>query len=322
MATFGYGQFEKLGIQKLRDNNKFLAGVPSFQPSITGTGAGTTSAIPGNGYVYQTFYASGTLTVSSPITADVLIVAGGGPGGSNPAPNFNSSGGGGAGGVSYFTSIPLSTGTYTIVVGAAGGADVNGNPSYVQRPNSTLVGFSTGGGAGAIANVRVGNPGGSGGGGSGTLLRAGGTATQPLISNPGGTNYGNVGGNSGGIGGSGGGGAAAAGTAPNNDTGGNGGDGVYLSVGGFSGPLIGLPALAPLNGYFAGGGGGGTSPPSSPVSVGGLGGGGNGSRATPTPTAATNGTAYSGGGGGGGSGGDTNGALGGSGIVVVRYPVL
>lgn len=318
MASFGYGQFEKLGIQKLRDNNKFLSGVPSFQPSITGTGAGTTSAIPGNGYIYQTFYASGTLTVSSPITADVLIVAGGGPGGSNPAPNFYSSGGGGAGGVSYFAGIPLSTGTYTIVIGGGGGADVNGNPSYVQRPNSTLVGFSTGGGAGAIAYVRAGNPGGSGGGAavipSGVVPAS--TATQPLISNPGGTNYGNAGGLAPSTGAGGGGGAAAAGSGGGGSDGGDGGNGVYLSVGGFSGPLIGLPALAPLNGYFAGGGGGGAP---SNEGNGGLGGGGNGSR----PAAvATNGTTYSGGGGGGGSAGDTNGALGGSGIVVVRYPVL
>ena len=28
----------------------------------------------------------------------------------------------------------------------------------------------------------------------------------------------------------------------------------------FTGPLIGVPALAPLNGYFAGGGGGGSEP--------------------------------------------------------------
>jgi hypothetical protein len=127
-------------------------------------------------------------------------------------------------------------------------------------------------------------PGGSGGGGSRDNV-AGGVATQPTA-NPGFSNgsitqYGNAGGPSsagffpgGGAGGGGGGGAGGTGTTSSGPgNGSDAGNGVQFPQ--FTGTLIGVPALSPLSGYFAGGGGGGNDGKDVP---GGLGGGGNGGR--------------------------------------------
>jgi hypothetical protein len=101
----------------------------------------------------------------------------------------------------------------------------------------------------------------------------------------------------------------------------------------FTGPLIGVPSLAPLSGYFAGGGGGaqhGYGNPNPGQSSGGLGGGGRGS--VTTDTSSTNAVQNSGGG-GGGAGAKTDGGssplgppynagtsgYGGDGIVIIRY---
>jgi len=365
---FGYGQFSRTGRYKLSDNEKFLGGnFGPFIPSISGTGAGTTSATPGNGYTYQTFTSSGTLYVDQPITADILIIGGGGSGGGGPvAPG---GGGGGSGGVVEITNYSLSAGSYTVVVGsgATNYDSYRGGSSYILTGAGTTLALALGGGVGGsgyyystptapisgyIYNAA---PGGSGGGAVGysppvptTYSNAGAPAAQPaypqpLIPAPNLAQHGFAGGNSsphGGYGGGsaqgGGGGAGAVGGSafgvgpnPGNIYGGSGGAGKQFLD--FKGPDIGVPALGPYNGVYAGGGGAWSTyiTPSNPYRpLGGNGGGGNGGYLFQPPYPAnptteqngTNGVANTGGGGGGGStlAGPKSG---GSGLIVVRYQV-
>ena len=72
--------------------------------------------------------------------------------------------------------------------------------------------------------------------------------------------------------------------------------------------------------YYAGGGGGGTN--TSPSTSGGLGGGGAGGYNNSAGVASTAGTANTGGGGGGNNSSfSVPGAAGGSGLVIIRYPI-
>jgi len=280
---------------------------------ITATGGNQSPAsglAPGNGYKYHTFTSPGELTLTSGSgNIEVLVVAGGGGGASEQ------SGGGGAGGLAYNPSTPIKAtlGPYTITVGNGGVAQQPGNPS-------TAFGIiALGGGRGVRRDPGTGGGdgrGGSGGGGGSQDPLAPHLATQPLQPQPAGTlNYGSPGG-AGSIPVGGGGGGAQGGGA-NGPPGAGGGGRVYPQ---FTGPLIGVPALAPLGGYYAGGGGGrgdasyGGSPSSAP---GGAGGGGPAGTPSGTP-----GVTNSGGGGGGGSPVSTgNGGTGGPGIVILRYPV-
>jgi len=280
--------------------------------SVTSSGTIATPATglaPGNGYVYHTFTGPGTFSVSSvgaPGAIEVLVVAGGGAGG-----NERTGGGGGAGGLRYSSSFPISVGPYPVTVGSGGPLDNAGSPSIF----STIT--SQGGGKGGTdPNGQSGFPGGSGGGArSNSPGAVGGTGNTPPVSppqgNPGGSN------NAGSLGGAGGGGAGAAGGPVGPGASATAG-GVGLQYPQFTGPLIGVPALAPLSGYFAGGGGGGNSePPGGTFAPGGLGGGGNGQSGN-SGTSPSPGTANSGGG-GGGAGPGSGGGAGGSGIVIIRY---
>jgi len=243
------------------------------------------------GYVVQTFTANGTFTLPTATSAKVLVVAGGGGG------EGLYGCGGGAGGLIY-TNLPLSSGLYSVTVGAGGiGTGVN---NYGLNGNNSVFGtlVALGGGGGGdgynpltpdAAGV-VGQAGGSGGGGGGNNPPYdGGAATQPASASGGFGNAGATGDNStyGG-----GGGAGAAGSAN------NGGDGLPYDISG-------------VNTYYAGGGGG----------LGGIGttatgGGGDGGNAL--GVSGGNGAANTGGGGGGGFNG--TGGNGGSGIVIVQYP--
>lgn len=258
---------------------------------------------PGNGYKYHTFGSPGTFTVSSGTTnIEVLLVAGGGGGGDGGG---GQGGGGGAGGVRYYSSLPISPGPYSITVGPEGnGASAFNSPGTAGTPSTAFGKTATGGGHSNYAYSTVIN-GGSGGGQSNQLPSAGtGNAggNDPLA-NP--VSEGNSGGSGGGGG---------AGDAGQPTRGGNG-----LQFPNFTGPLIGVPALAPLSGYYGGGGGSGFE--SSNSTPGGLGGGGNGaSRYAPNGIVNTPGVQYSGGGGGGTStSGTTSAKPGGKGIVVIRY---
>ena len=84
--------------------------------------------VPEDGGIWEvhTFTESGTLTFfdgRESVTADYLIVAGGGGAGGSPVGNIDQAGGGGAGGLLYQTGEDLSlneTGSVDIVVGAGG----------------------------------------------------------------------------------------------------------------------------------------------------------------------------------------------------------
>jgi hypothetical protein len=295
---------------------------------------GGTIVTSGN-YKIHIFTGSGSFTVSAVPAAgayvDWLVVAGGGGGGGRHG------GGGGGGGVVYVSqSTILTTGTYTVTVGAGGIGGQGDGQIGANGGNSSfgVYGTGVGGGGGGtyVGNdTRIaGQPGGSGGG-AGHGPTSGGSKTQGT--SPYGTTYGNAGGStptntqeSGGGGGA----------------GGAGQDGQGNSSGGYGGPGISLPIY---NDYYWAGGGGGSAWETGAGS-GGIGGGGGGGAGNVSPASYPGGSsalntggsgvggssgAVSGGaggtntgGGGGGSGqnsGNMNGVggNGGSGIVIIRY---
>jgi hypothetical protein len=260
-------------------------------------------------YFYHTFTSSGTFTPTQSLTADTLVIAGGGGSG-------RTGGGGGAGGLRGLTSQSMTATAYTITVGAGGvGATsdgtnaTNGNNSSIAGSGFSTITASGGGGGASFNNVgnAIGSAGGSGGGGGtndgANATRTGGAGNagsySPVEGFAGGAAV-----NSRGSGGGGGAGAVGA-NAPSTNNGGNGGVGssAYSSWG----VTTGTGQLSGGISYFAGGGGGSGL---SANGTGGLGGGATGNN---------NGTANTGGGAGGFN--DVNGMSGGSGIVIVRYLV-
>jgi hypothetical protein len=271
----------------------------SYFPYANG-GTVSTVSIDGINYRVHTFTTSGTLTVVKGGFVEVLVVAGGGSAGAA----LYHSGGGGAGGLIYRGDYQIeNNSTITVTVGAGGVAPTT-EGSRGNNGNNSVFGTLTaiGGGGGGTYQNATGLNGGSGGGGGAEngVFGAGGqgTAGQGF---DGGDYNGDAGSskNSGG-----GGGAAQVGQDGRGfSSGGNGGNGIQYSING-------------TNTYYAGGGGGSTEVVGI-TTTGGLGGGGNGNWNT-----GQNGTANTGGGGGAGEriSPATTGA-GGSGIVIVRYPI-
>ena len=262
------------------------------------------------GFKYHTFTSSGNFTVSKGTNAvEYLIVAGGGS--HRSGSHATGAGGGGAGGVIDSTTT-VSTGSYSIVIGA-GGTGATGSGNGNSGGNSTAFGGTAiGGGRGGAYSGYHADSGGSGGGGGYNANAGAGTAGQ---GNAGGTG---TGGSQRGGGGGGGFGAV----------GGNSSGSGSSTVAGNGGVGINWKSLGT---YYAGGGGGGISPWSEggkTAGTGGLGGGGNGARASSINTylAGDAGGANTGGGVGGASvngsvGDDAAAANGGSGIVIIRYQV-
>lgn len=284
--------------------------------AFSATGGNQDGIEPGNGFRYHTFTSPGNFTTNTAGIVEVLVVAGGG--GSGAPGGGARSGAAGAGGVAHAGYVPLDAETIAVTVGSGGGPDGNGNDSTF----GSLI-TAKGGGHSNPGENGANNPGGSGNGSSARRLgegvsAPGGSATQPGQTHglPAGTfevlNYGNPGGSvSGGNGGGGGGGAGASGSPGGSQNNGSGGNGQQFPN--FTGPLIGLPALGPHNGYYGGGGGFLTAPPTDGgTNPGGLGGGGYLDGTSPTK----NGVDNTGGGGGGGAD-----SVGGPGIVIVRYSV-
>lgn len=331
-----------MSINKLAKNNSLSRITGNVSSGVNDfTFSGGIESTPGNGYKYNTFTSSGNLTATvsnntnqstnpdfitygtpgvigqtfiitptATKNVELIAVAGGGGGGVL-------AGGGGAGGLVYSPSFVLfQVNTITIGGGGSGsptfGAQT-GSPGNGTTLSNTLTIISNGGGG--SQDQGIGKTGGSGGGANNGI--AVGPGNQPAANpgvigilqygNPGGAGSGSSPGDRAG----GGGGAGASGTP--RGSGATGGAGRQYPQ--FTGPLIGVPALNPLSGYFAGGGGGGSRADSFPLvsKPGGLGGGGTGE------TSVTSGTTNSGGGGGGGSFPSTAGGAGGSGIVVIRY---
>jgi len=228
---------------------------------------------------------------------EVLVVAGGGGGGSHHG------GGGGGGGVVYNTNFSVTPGSaLTVTVGGGGsGGTYSPNANGGNGGNSVFGSITAVGGGGGGTYPNSGVSGGSGGGSNNWSTSAtGGSATSGQGftggSNNGQTNYGGGGGGAGGT---------AKGLSNN-----SGGDGLPFSISG-------------TQAYYSGGGGAGVYPGygnDTSYGYGGLGGGGNGGNGPhgsgTVPTAGGTNT-----GGGGGSVADLyqNGAVGGSGIVIVRY---
>lgn len=277
------------------------------------------------GYAYHTFTSTGSFLPNQRIkNAEVLIVSGGGGGG-------GLGGGGGAGGVLYSSSQVLTAGSsYTALVGAGGGAGTGGSTRSrgVKGSQSVFASISPqggGSGAGHSDNLPANLSGGSGGGGSnsaGNDLYIDGGAGTAGQGNAGGRGY-RTGGGYNAIGGGGGaGGAGGDGTGSGNaPIGGNGGNGTsaYSSWHAITGTGVFVNGT-----YYIAGGASGSFEGSAAGSPGtpGLGGGGLGGGRY---TIATAGTANTGGGGGGGgvmsNGSVVDGTAGGSGLIIVRYPL-
>lgn len=269
-------------------------------------------------YWYHTFKSSGMFTAQDAIdSADLLVVAGGGGGSSL-------GGGGGAGGLLGFTSQALARNTaFTVTVGSGGaggpnsGADNRGTTGNDSQFGSLTLIKGGGGGGDSHASYINGKDGGSGGGaggygtGSVGVNGSGGNATSGQGNN-GGAGYGVAAGNL--YRGGGGGGAGAVGATGTASGNGGAGSNSYSSWA--------TATNTGVSGYYAGGGGGGADYRVNTTYGAGANGGGDGGNGSTAPTA---GTANSGGGGGSGgyrdSYGQNAGAQGGSGIVIVRYPV-
>jgi len=225
----------------------------------------------------------------------VVIVAGGGGGGGGAG-----GGGGGGGGVIVLSAFTVAPGNYLVRAGRGGAGSAGADGA--RGSNSVFHTFTACGGGGGGRYNGAGLSGGSGGGagrdGGAGVLGGNGTNTQ-----------GYAGGNSctwGAAYGGGGGGASApggngSGTPQNATPAGYGGAGRTNNITG-------------SDVVYGGGGGGGAY--NSAVTPGGTGGGGNGGN---DPTSRTAGVDGRGGGGGGLRAGSP--ARGGSGTVIIRYPV-
>jgi hypothetical protein len=291
-------------------------------------------------YWYHAFLSSGTFTPFKALSCDMLVVAGGGAGGASAA---GGTGGGGAGGLLGFTSQSLTAINHTVTVGAGGAAQTSvngGNTAVGNNGSNSVFGALTaavggGGGAATITSGAMiqGNTGGSGGGtahwnSSATVAGGARTTGQGFaggqITGPGSSRSGTGGGGAG---------AAAANSTGGDNTAGGIGATFNTSVGGTAGPYSFINAmgtatstgiLSSSNYYYAGGGGGSAA---GTGGAGGIGGGGAGMAVNNANGSGTSGTSGTGGGGGGASS-DASGIYsftsgsGGSGIVIVRYPMV
>eukprot|EP00960_Hanusia_phi_P059578 764221-Hanusia_phi.AAC.1 len=315
----------------------YLASRPSV--IIIPTTVSVTFIDSGNAYIRFTYAGSGTsttysITVTSDIVADILIVGGGGAGGGRQGA------GGGGGGVMYLTDQKVAAGTYTVVVGN-GGAGTNaestpGGKGYASSFGS-FTAYGGGGGAGFSGHALNFNAASyviaSGGGGRGWGTSAsnngysnGGTSNgNTLLTQNGGVGYSggrgwqNYGGDAattstiyallgGGGGGAGGVGQDATPTSNVAPT--------YVGKAGDGGPGVEVNIIGGSANFYGGGGGGGSWVSSGDLTgAGGVGGGGAGRN----NAVGTAGTAHTGGGGGGGGFANQIGGAGGSGVVILRY---
>lgn len=137
----------------------------SLSPSATFIAATGGTVTESGNYRYHTFTSSGTFTVSAAPSGkliDFIIVAGGG-GADQSGSQFAA---GGAGGVVEKLAQSISTGSFTVTVGAGGAFSTSGSNSLFK--GETAIGGGRGNSSG------TGFSGGSGGGGT-----SGGAALQP-----------------------------------------------------------------------------------------------------------------------------------------------
>jgi hypothetical protein len=232
-----------------------------------------------------------TTEISNRGEVEYLIVGGGGGGGS--VGTNGSSGGGGAGGLITGQISLTTTGNYSVTVGAGGASGASnargGNGGNSSFNNLTAIGGSGGGGRDQRDTLTGGSSGGAG--------KAGGTGAAAGAATAGQGNQG----------------SSSTGTAANVAGGGGGaGSGSVNSTAGGSGRSVSITGSPVI---YAGGGGGSQGGP------GGSGGGGTGGSGNANGNPGVNGL----GGGGGGTGTRTSGTrlggTGGSGIVIIKYPI-
>lgn len=240
-------------------------------------------------YYYRKFIVSDNLTITGSLIADILVIAGGGSGGS-----YGDTGGGGAGTISYSALQNLSAGSYACQVAAVSGRAARydttheGNPSQFGSFQSVTgggQGYSNGYGGGSSSLTRNG----------GASRKGGGGASGPALPGP----------------------VAGRGYWYSYEVEGTvamtGGNGINTYSSWASATNTGV------NGYYAGGGSASSSPHL--LVAGGLGGGGSG--AAPTYYNNNNGgDAVANTGSGGGAGGSyyyNTGGNGSSGLIIVRY---
>jgi len=283
---------------------------------------GVTMAVAPGGDCVLSFTRAGTTTWTVPggVTAIRALIVGGGGGG-----GFDIGGGGGAGGLREVASINTTPGeTVTIQVGAGGAGDTsrgspcvgtNGNASSIAMLSADLSAIGGGGGGGqdgggACATDGVAGASGGGGGVGISWPRIGGVGSYAVDGDA--TTFGNNGGVSSpssyyaGGGGGGAGGVGGAGSA--NGSGAVGGTGGAGRDSNITGATV----------TYAGGGAGGFFQAGT-RGIGGAGGGGAGGTSSIASVAGTDGLGGGGGGGGVQSGVLGQGAMGGSGVVIVRF---
>ena len=325
--NWGNSYITDLSVTNVDLSGNLIPAIAAGGGSNNSTGGTITTS---GAYRIHSFTTTGTSTFRPSFSGsvEVLIVGGGGGGGSSLG------GGGGGGGVIWMPSVNVSADTsYSIVVGAGGAYETNGQ-------NSTAFGaIGAGGGTSGVINSNGTNGGSGGGAGSSNsgVLEVGGLSSGNSLGTNSGTIYGNRGGNitvgqsTNRLKGAGGGGAGGQGFDTDTNTIGDGGQ-----TGAGSGGVGITNAILGTSYYWAGGGGSGGHI-SQFGGWGGLGGGGGGAgeggAGTGGGSALTNGSngtmasnANGGAGGantgGGGGAGNYNGGLGGtggSGIVVIRY---
>lgn len=261
------------------------------------------------GYRIHAFTSSGTFTVLSSGTIDILLVAGGGAG---------AAAGAGAGGVVFNQDIQITPGQFSIFVGAGGAAQnayaqTTDSPNHGQNTYTNITGVGIANkGQGAYGwdiqpdtsmNI-YGSGCGIGQSSSSGYVTSGYTVGQ-------GSHGGQDGSDTSPFPSGGGGGAGGAGGAGSGVTSGNGGVGVNMSS--YFGTSFGV------NGWFAGGGAGANHSSPFNAASGGTGGGGSYKAGDQS---IRNGLPNTGGGGAGAaapSSENITGGAGGSGIVLIRY---
>ena len=270
----------------------------TINPNLVSTGAASVDTTTVANQTIITYNGNGNFTPPTGVTnVRVLAVGGGGSGGSG------TSGGAGGGGVVASTTVPVS-GSVTVTVGA-GGTSVSGTAVQGNKGSDSSFGslVAYGGGGGGTNNT-IAPLGGSstiGSGGGGGAQGTGATTTSA---------QGNSGGNgaaSGAYGSGGGGGAGVVGVNGTTSAGGNGGNGALNDITGST------------TARYGAGGGGGTFSVAT-AGTGGTGGGGTGGNGTGAGTVGQVNT----GGGAGGNGGNSTvaSAIGGSGVVIVRFTTV
>ena len=118
----------------------------------------------GDGYIYEMFYSSGTMTATGPVTIDLLVCGGGGSAGKSYNSTVNSSnGGGGAGGWMSVAGLDVAAGDFNVTIGSGGAVPAAWNdigvvggdtsvPILLQDASTVLFGAGGGGFGGRGAN--------------------------------------------------------------------------------------------------------------------------------------------------------------------------